>query len=191
MKLSSRPLLLAAIGAVLIAMNAAGRHLAHRFDPHQQRGRHDRSTAVTLNLSATDYGGSGIASMRFRNSHHGPLQRVGALPDHQGLDADQRSGNQEGLRPVHGRGGEYLGRQSGRGGRPGLLGLDRAQGYSPAHRLDPHQQRGRLHGHHGGDPEPFGHRQRRQRGRVDALPEQHRGPLQRLGALPDHQGLGR
>ena len=56
---------------------------------------------------------------------------MGTLQDHQVLDIDERARDKEGLRPVHGQGGKHLGRQSGRGGRAGIHGLDRARRWTP------------------------------------------------------------
>ena len=85
------------------------------------------TAAVTLNLSAADTGGSGLASMRFRNS---TLEAYSAWEPYQTTrdwTLARRGGIEKGLRPVHGRGGKSFGRQCGRRGRPGIHGRDRAE----------------------------------------------------------------
>ena len=82
MKWNTGPLVFSVLCTLLTAISATAATLPtgsilinNGPPPRLQHG-------VTLNLSATDYSGSGIASMHFRNSTTDPYSDVGALPDH-------------------------------------------------------------------------------------------------------------
>ena len=150
------------------------------------------TTAVTLNLSATDTGGSGIASMRFRNTTTGALRRLGTLPDHQGLDPGRRGRDQEGLRPVHGRGGESLGRQPGyRGWRAAIPRTRSSHDVTPPTGSILINNGAASTGTDGGDPESHGRPTAGAAGWRRCVSQRHGGALRRVGALQGDQGLGR
>ena len=147
------------------------------------------SSTVTLNLTAADGGGSGVASMHFRNTTTDPYS---SWEPYQTTRTWELTGD-PGTKKVYVQFMDVAGNLSDANptsvGAQGY-GRDRAQRKDPAYRFDPHQQRGRVHDLQNRDPESFGHRQRRQRAGVDALPEHHHGSLQRLGALPGRPGAG-